>query len=130
MKTIDTVIITLMLVIAVSYAVITGHELIEQDPDDIGEEILFFIAIVLYLAIVYWMIKTASLIPIVINIVGNAGLVILYIIAESELSKSLLGIDTEELSDFGITIKIFQIALIILSIMQIKMHDNSNIIQD
>lgn len=130
MKTIDTVIITLMLVIAVSYAVITGYELIEQDPDDIGEEILFFIAIVLYLAIVYWMIKTASLIPVVINIVGNAGLVILYIIAESELSKSLLGIDTEELSDFGITVKIFQIALIILSIMQIKMHDNSNIIQD
>jgi len=116
-----------MLVTAVSYAVITVHELIEQDPDDVGEEILFIIAIVLYLIIAYWITKTTSIIPIIIVLVENTGLVILYIIAESELSESLLGIDTEELSDFGVTVKIFQIAIIILSIIQIKTYNKSNI---
>jgi len=112
-----------MLVLAVSYAVITIHELIEQDPDDIGEEILFAVSIVLYLGIAYWLIKSTSIIPIIITIVGNASLVILYAIAESSLSESLLGIETEELSDFGITVKIFQIALIVILIRQLSIRN-------
>jgi len=123
MKTITTVIITLMLTIAVSYAVVTGHELIEQDPDDIGEEALFGIAVVLYLVIAYWMIRSTSLKPVIIAIAGNAALIILYFIAESSLSESLLGIETEELSHFGVSLKIFQIALIILLVMQIRMRN-------
>ena len=89
-------------------------ELIEQDPDDIGEEALFAGAIVLYVIIAYWIAKSASLKPLIITIIGNTTLIILYIIAESSLSESLLGIETEELSDFGITIKIFQIAMIVV----------------
>ncbi len=123
MKTINTIIVTLMLVLAVSYAVITIHELIEQDPDDLGEEILFAVSIVLYLGIAYWLIKSTSVIPIIITIVGNVALVILYAIAESSLSESLLGMETEELSDFGITVKIFQIALIVLLIRQLTLRN-------
>ena len=111
MKTINTIIITLMIVTAISYTVITVHELIDQDPDDNGEEILFGVAVILYLVVAYWMIKTTSLIPIIITIVGNAGLVVLYIIAETEFG------------DFGITVKIFQIMMIILLIMQIKTNN-------
>ncbi len=120
MKTINVIITTLMLVLAVSYMVIILHELIDQDPKDIGEEILFAIAVVLYFVIVYWMIKSTSLIPIVITLAGNVFLVILYFIAESELSESLLGVETEELSDFGVSVKIFQMALIVLLVIQIK----------
>lgn len=109
-----------MLVIAVSYAVVTAHELIEQDPDDIGEEALFGVAVILYLVIAYWIIKSASLKPIIIAVAGNAALIILYFIAESSLSESLLGIETEELSHFGVSLKIFQIALIILLIKVLK----------
>jgi len=108
-----------MLVTAVSYTVITIDELLEQH-DHIEEQILFSIAIVLYVGIAYWMIKSTSLKPLIILIAGNASLVVLYFIAESPLSESLLGMETEELSDFGITVKIFQIAIIVLSIIQIK----------
>jgi len=109
-----------MLVTAVSYSVITIDELIEQDPDDIGEELLFGAAIILYVGIAYWIAKSTSIIPIIIIIVGNVSLIILYAIAESPLSESLLGIETEELSDFGITVKIFQFAIIILSIISCR----------
>ncbi len=108
-----------MLVTAVSYAVITIDELLEQH-DHIEEQILFSIAIVLYVGIAYWIIKSTSIKPLIIVIAGNASLVVLYFIAESSLSESLLGMETEELSDFGITVKIFQIAIIVLSIIQIK----------
>lgn len=108
-----------MLVTAVSYAVITIDELLEQH-DHIEEQILFSIAIVLYVGIAYWIIKSTSIKPLIILIAGNASLVVLYFIAESSLSESLLGMETEELSDFGITVKIFQIAIIVLSIIQIK----------
>jgi len=119
MNTIKTIIITLMLVTAVSYAVITIDELLEQH-DHIEEQILFSIAIVLYVGIAYWMIKSTSLKPLIILIAGNTSLVVLYFIAESSLSETLLGMETEELSDFGITVKIFQIAIIVLSIIHIK----------
>ncbi len=108
-----------MLVTAVSYAVITIDELLEQH-DHIEEQILFSIAIVLYVGIAYWIIKSTSIKPLIILIAGNVSLVVLYFIAESSLSESLLGMETEELSDFGITVKIFQIAIIVLSIIQIK----------
>lgn len=108
-----------MLVTAVSYAVITTDELLEQH-DHIEEQILFSIAIVLYVAIAYWIIKSTSIKPLIIAIAGNASLVVLYFIAESSLSESLLGMETEELSDFGVTVKIFQIVIIVLSIIQIK----------
>ncbi len=108
-----------MLVTAVSYAVITIDELLEQH-DHIEEQILFSIAIVLYIGIAYWIVKSTSIKPLIILIAGNVSLVVLYFIAESSLSESLLGMETEELSDFGITVKIFQIAIIVLSIIQIK----------
>ena len=119
MNTIKTIIITLMLVTAVSYAVITTDELLEQH-EHIEEQILFSIAIVLYVGIAYWMVKSTSLKPFIIVIAGNVSLVVLYFIAESSLSETLLGMETEELSDFGITVKIFQIAIIVLSIIHIK----------
>ena len=110
-----------MLVTAVSYAVISIDELLEQH-EHIEEQILFSIAIVVYVGLAYWMVKSTSLKPFIIGIAGNASLVVLYFIAESSLSETLLGMETEELSDFGITVKIFQIAIIVLSIIHIKTH--------
>ena len=113
-----------MLVTAVSYAVITINGLVveqhDHGEDHVEEQILFGIAVVSYLIIAYGITKTTSLIPKIIAIFGNIGLVVLYVIATSALSESLLEIHTEELSDFGITIKILQVAMIVLLAIQIK----------
>ncbi len=123
MKTLTTIIFTLLLVVAVSYSVIIIDGQIfsdEEEHGEIGETILFAVVIPLYVGFAYWITRTSSKIPIIIAIIGNAVLVILYIIAMSSLSEAILGVESEELSDFGITIKILQLAIIALSIIKLK----------
>jgi hypothetical protein len=126
-KALSVVIITLMLAVAVSYTVIIvdEHLILEyHGHDHIEETILFGAAIPMYVGFAYWITKTNRTTPIIITMFGNAALVIIYLIAESSLSESILGVETEELSDFGITIKIFQLAIIAISIIKLKTHNN------
>ncbi len=132
--------ICLMIMISIIYIVVITEGLIEEEleeiledphelkdpheleePHTLAEIILFSIAAILYILIAIWMSRTKRLLPIIITIVGTLGLIILYGIAISDLSEIVLGMHQESIGSGGIIAKIFQIALVIVLFVRLKL---------
>lgn len=120
--------ICLMVIISIIYIVIIIDELIEdgleeilEDSHDLAELILFTVAAILYILVAIWMSRTKRLLPIIITIVGTLGLIILYDIAISDLSELVLGMHPEGIDSVAIISKIFQIALVIVLFVRLKL---------
>lgn len=117
-----------MVIISIIYIVIIIDELIEdgleeilEDSHDLAELILFTVAAILYILVAIWMSRTKRLLPIIITIVGTLGLIILYDIAISDLSELVLGMHPEGIDSVAIISKIFQIALVIVLFVRLKL---------
>ena len=95
MKKIMVIIVGLMFATSISYIVDVSADFFEQDPDDLGEETLFIIAVIAYILVAFWMTRTKSLVPVIIAIIGSIGLIILYVFAVTDLSESVLQMDRE-----------------------------------
>lgn len=121
MKKIMVIIVGLMFATSISYIVDVSADFFEQDPDDLGEETLFIIAVIAYILVAFWMTRTKSLVPVIIAIIGSIGLIILYIFAVTDLSESVLQMDTEKVSVLGIISKVLQIAVIVALVIRIKL---------
>ena len=121
MKKIMVIIVGLMFATSISYIVDVSADFFEQDPDDLGEETLFIIAVIAYILVAFWMTRTKSLVPVIIAIVGSIGLIILYVFAVTDLSESVLQMDTEKVSVLGIISKVLQIAVIVALVIRIKL---------
>ena len=121
MKKIMVIIVGLMFATSISYIVDVSADFFEQDPDDLGEETLFIIAVIAYILVAFWMTRTKSLVPVIIAIIGSIGLIILYVFAVTDLSESVLQMDTEKVSVLGIISKILQIAVIVALVIRIKL---------
>jgi len=115
------IIVGLMFATSISYIVDVSTDFFEQDPDDLGEETLFIIAVIAYILVAFWMTRTKSLVPVIIAIIGSIGLIILYVFAVTDLSESILQMDTEKVSVLGIISKILQIAVIVALVIRIKL---------
>ena len=121
MKKIMVIIVGLMFATSISYIVDVSADFFEQDPDDLGEETLFIIAVIAYILVAFWMTRTKSLVPVIIAIIGSIGLIILYVFAVTDLSESVLQMDTEKVSVLGIISKVLQIAVIVALVIRIKL---------
>ncbi len=121
MKKIMVIIVGLMFATSISYIVDVSADFFEQDPDDLGEETLFIIAVIAYILVAFWMTRTKSLVPVIIAIIGSIGLIILYVFAVTDLSESILQMDTEKVSVLGIISKVLQIAVIVALVIRIKL---------
>ena len=121
MKKIMVIIVGLMFATSISYIVDVSADFFEQDPDDLGEETLFIIAVIAYILVAFWMTRTKSLVPVIIAIIGSIGLIILYVFAVTDLSESILQMDTEKVSVLGIISKVMQIAVILSLVIIIKL---------
>ena len=121
MKKIMVIIVGLMFATSISYIVDVSTDFFEQDPDDLGEETLFIIAVIAYILVAFWMTRTKSLVPVIIAIIGSIGLIILYVFAVTDLSESILQMDTEKVSVLGIISKVLQIAVIVALVIRIKL---------
>ena len=121
MKKIMVIIVGLMFATSISYIVDVSADFFEQDPDDLGEETLFIIAVIAYVLVAFWMTRTKSLVPVIIAIIGSIGLIILYVFAVTDLSESVLQMDTEKVSVLGIISKVLQIAVIVALVIRIKL---------
>ncbi len=115
------IIVGLMFATSISYIVDVSADFFEQDPDDLGEETLFIIAVIAYILVAFWMTRTKSLVPVIIAIIGSIGLIILYVFAVTDLSESVLQMDTEKVSVLGIISKVLQIAVIVALVIRIKL---------
>ena len=115
------IIVGLMFATSISYIVDVSTDFFEQDPDDLGEETLFIIAVIAYILVAFWMTRTKSLVPVIIAIIGSIGLIILYVFAVTDLSESILQMDTEKVSVLGIISKVLQIAVIVALVIRIKL---------
>ena len=124
MKKIMVIIVGLMFATSISYIVDVSADFFEQDPDDLGEETLFIIAVIAYILVAFWMTRTKSLVPVIIAIIGSIGLIILYVFAVTDLSESVLQMDTEKVSVLGIISKVLQIAVIVALVIRIKLKDS------
>ena len=120
--------ICLMVIISIIYIVVIINELIEEGLEEILEDshalselILFTVAAILYILVAIWMSRTKRLLPIIITIVGTLGLIILYDIAISDLSELVLGMHQEGIDSVAIISKIFQIALVIVLFVRLKL---------
>ena len=130
----------LMLIISIIYIVVITEGLIEdeleeiledphelkdphelEEPHTLAEIILFSIAAILYILVAIWMSRTKRLLPIIITIVGTLGLLTLYGIAISDLSELVLGMHQESIGSEGVIAKIFQIALVIVLFVRLKL---------
>ena len=121
MKKIMVIIVGLMFATSILYIVDVSADFFEQDPDDLGEETLFIIAVIAYILVAFWMTRTKSLVPVIIAIIGSIGLIILYVFAVTDLSESVLQMDTEKVSVLGIISKVLQIAVIVALVIRIKL---------
>ena len=120
--------ICLMVIISIIYIVVIINELIEEGLEEILEDshalselILFMVAAILYILVAIWMSRTKRLLPIIITIVGTLGLIILYDIAISDLSELVLGMHQEGIESEAIISKMFQIALVIVLFVRLKL---------
>lgn len=120
--------VCLMVIISIIYIVVITEELIEdeleeilEDSHELAEIILFSIAAILYILVAIWMSRTKRLLPIIITIVGTLGLIILYGIAISDLSELVLGIHQESIGSEAVISKTFQIALVIVLFVRLKL---------
>lgn len=121
MQAIQLILFTMMIVTAISYAVIVVPELMEGEYDELEEKILFVTSAILYVIIALWLIKSKNVIPLAIIIAGNIFLIILYFMAVTDAAESVLGLEeVEEVSKAGLTIKMLQGVIIILSFIQIR----------
>ena len=118
------IIVGLMFATSISYIVDVSADFFEQDPDVLGEETLFIIAVIAYILVAFWMTRTKSLVPVIIAIIGSIGLIILYVFAVTDLSESILQMDTEKVSVLGIISKVLQIAVIVALVIRIKLKDS------
>ena len=120
--------IALMAAISIIYIVVITDELIEdgleeilEDPHELAEITLFVIAAILYVLFAIWMYRTKRRLPIVITIIGTLGLIVLYGIAISDLSEPLLGMSQEDIEPEATLSKIFQIALVLVLFVRLKL---------
>ena len=120
--------VCLMMIISIIYIVVITDELIEDELEEILEDshalaeiILFSIAAILYILVAIWMSRTKRLLPIIITIGGTLGLIILYGIAISDLSELVLGMHQESIGSEAVISKTFQIALVIVLFVRLKL---------
>lgn len=118
----------LMAAISIIYIVVITDELIEdgleeilEDPHELAEITLFVIAAILYVLFAIWMYRTKRRLPIVITIIGTLGLIVLYGIAISDLAEPVLGMSPEDIESEATLSKIFQIALVLVLFVRLKL---------
>ena len=118
----------LMAAISIIYIVVIADELLEdeleeilENPHELAEITLFVIAAILYALFAIWMSRTTSKLPIVITIIGTLGLIVLYGIAISDLAEPLLGMSPEDIESEATLSKIFQIALVVVLFVRLKL---------
>ena len=118
----------LMAAISIIYIVVIADELLEdeleeilEDPHELAEITLFVIATILYALFAIWMSRTTSKLPIVITIIGTLGLIVLYGIAISDLAEPILGMSPEDIESEATLSKIFQITLVIILFVRLKL---------
>ena len=120
--------VCLMVIISIIYIIVITDELLEdeleeilENPHELAEITLFVIATILYALFAIWMSRTQRLLPIIITIVGTLGLIILYGIAVSDLSELVLGMHQESIGSEAVISKMFQIALVIVLLVRLKL---------
>ena len=118
----------LMAAISIIYIVVIADELLEdeleeilENPHELAEITLFVIATILYALFAIWMSRTTSKLPIVITIIGTLGLIVLYGIAISDLAEPILGMSPEDIESEATLSKIFQITLVIILFVRLKL---------
>ena len=118
----------LMAALSIIYIVVIADELIEdeleeilENPHELAEITLFVIATILYALFAIWMSRTTSKLPIVITIIGTLGLIVLYGIAISDLAEPILGMSPEDIESEATLSKIFQITLVIILFVRLKL---------